>query len=67
MIQTKMATAKVIPKNVQSLGTAEVKLKINNPTQPVNGPGNTGKNAPMIPKIMQMSPSNNSSISINFL
>ena len=56
-----------MPKKVQSFGTADVKCKSNRPSQPVKGPGKMGKNAPMIPKIMQINPRKSKRMSIDFL
>ena len=64
MIQIKIATAKVIPKKVQFIGTAEVRCSNSNPNQPVKGPGNTGKKEPIIPNNINKKPMNKRKISI---
>ena len=44
-----IAIAKVIPKKVQFIGTAEVVCKMSRPAQLVMGPGKTGRKDPIIP------------------
>ena len=59
-----MATPNVIPKKVQSFGTAVVKWSRSKPIHPVKGPGNMGMNAPIIPKQTKKKPINSKNISI---
>ena len=59
-----MATPKVIPRKVQSIGMSLVKCRIRSPTHPVIGPGSTGKNEPMIPSETKKNPKKSKKISM---
>ncbi len=49
------------------MGIVEVVCNSNKPNQPVKGPGNIGKNDPIIPKHTNTKPTTNKNISIVFL
>ena len=57
----------MIPKKVQFIGIVFVMCNSNKPNHPVKGPGNTGKNEPIMPKHTNTKPISNKNISIVFL
>lgn len=59
-----IANAKVIPRNVQSIGITFVKWSRSSPIQPVIGPGSIGKNEPTIPRVVNTSPNKSKNISM---